>query len=474
MKSPRRLVIHWFRRDLRLSDNIALHQASLDGSEVLPVYVVSDWKDSHLWTGPNRQQFLCAALESLAHELAAAGGELVFRTGAADHALERLIQESGADALYFNRDPDPFGVAMETKVEAICRVAGVECRSFRDVALHGPDEVVTKTGGPYRVFTPYSRNWLSLDKPEIVPKFNEAALSKKRVRSDAAPTLDHWRLKEPDAEILKAGERAAQNRLREFLEAGIGDYSETRDLPALCGTSRLSQDLRFGLISPRTAYHQAMAVHAATRSAKAKKNIEVFIKELAWREFYMSVLHHFPQILEHEFNPDWRGLPWDEPGEKFDAWRTGKTGFPIVDAGIRQLLRTGFMHNRVRMIVAMFLTKDLHIDWRLGEQFFMQHLVDGEIASNNGGWQWSAGTGADAAPYFRIQNPWSQTKRYDPEGEYIKRWLPELQDVAPKRFLEAPRDGKPLAEGYPLPCVDHHRERERTLAIFKKHRAKKR
>jgi deoxyribodipyrimidine photo-lyase len=175
-------------------------------------------------------------------------------------------------------------------------------------------------------------------------------------------------------------------------------------------------------------------------------------------------------VLEEEFNPDWRGIPWDEPGAHFDAWREGRTGFPIVDAGMRELLATGFMHNRVRMITAMFLTKDLHHDWKLGESHFMQHLVDGEIASNNGGWQWSAGTGADAAPYFRIQNPWSQTARYDPDGIYIKRWVPELANVDPKRFFEPPKDGRPLAAGHPLPCVDHHAERERTLAIFKKHR----
>jgi deoxyribodipyrimidine photo-lyase len=175
-------------------------------------------------------------------------------------------------------------------------------------------------------------------------------------------------------------------------------------------------------------------------------------------------------VLEEEFNREWRGLPWDAPNENFDAWKTGRTGFPIIDAGMRELLATGFMHNRVRMITAMFLTKDLHVDWRLGESYFMQHLLDGEIASNNGGWQWSAGTGADAAPYFRIQNPWSQTARYDPQGIYIKRWVPELAAVDPKKFLEPPADGNPLAPGYPLPCVDHKSERDRTLAIFKRHR----
>jgi deoxyribodipyrimidine photo-lyase len=209
----------------------------------------------------------------------------------------------------------------------------------------------------------------------------------------------------------------------------------------------------------------------ADAPASRRGGFEVFIKELAWREFYFAILHHFPNVLNEEFNPDWRGLPWDEPGESFDTWCEGRTGFPIVDAGMRELMETGFMHNRVRMIVAMFLTKDLHHDWKLGESHFLQHLVDGEIASNNGGWQWSAGTGADAAPYFRIQNPWSQTARYDPEGLYIKRWVPELADTEPKRLIQPPADGRPIAPGYPFPCVDHDAERRRTLEIFKRHRA---
>ena len=215
-----------------------------------------------------------------------------------------------------------------------------------------------------------------------------------------------------------------------------------------------------------------MKARAAAKAAE-RASIDIYLKELAWREFYFAILHHFPNVLEEEFNPEWRGLPWDAPNENFEAWKNGRTGFPIVDAGMRELLATGFMHNRVRMITAMFLTKDLHIDWRLGESYFMQHLLDGEIASNNGGWQWSAGTGADAAPYFRIQNPWSQTARYDPQGIYIKRWIPELAAVDPKKFLEPPADGKPLAPGYPLPCVDHKSERDRTLAIFKRHRGER-
>ena len=190
-----------------------------------------------------------------------------------------------------------------------------------------------------------------------------------------------------------------------------------------------------------------------------------YVKELAWREFYMAVLHHWPEVLETEFNEAFRNVPWESNEELFEAWKQGRTGFPIVDAGMRQILATGWMHNRVRMIVGMFLTKDLHVHWRLGESFFMQHLVDGEIASNNGGWQWSAGTGADAAPYFRIQNPWTQTKSYDPDGSYIRKWVPELKHVPAERFLEPPK--LRLAPDYPMPIVNHHEERDKTLARFK-------
>ena len=227
------------------------------------------------------------------------------------------------------------------------------------------------------------------------------------------------------------------------------------------------------MVSIRTVFAACIKAREPANTI-GKRNIDLFIKELAWREFYFAILHHFPNVLNEEFNADWRGLPWDEPGEKFERWKTGRTGFPIVDAGMRELRATGFMHNRLRMITAMFLTKDLHLDWRLGESWFMQNLVDGEIASNNGGWQWSAGTGADAAPYFRIQNPWSQTARYDPEGDYIRKWVPELAQVPAEKFQAPPKDGKPLAAGYPLPCLDHKTEREKTLAIFKAHRAEQR
>ncbi|MDB6118785.1 MAG: deoxyribodipyrimidine photolyase, partial [Verrucomicrobiaceae bacterium] len=241
-------------------------------------------------------------------------------------------------------------------------------------------------------------------------------------------------------------------------------YSTRRDFPHGYNNSHLSQDLRFGLISIRELFARCQE-HGKKHHAYTS-SVLTYTKELAWREFYMAILHFYPQVLDRDFSTELEAVKWPGTEEAFEAWATARTGFPIVDAGMRQLLTTGLMHNRVRMIVAMFLTKDLHCHWLQGEQFFCQQLIDSEISSNNGGWQWSAGTGADAAPYFRIQNPWTQTLRFDPEGKYIKHWLPELQDVPPKRFQAPPEDGRPLAKGYPLPIVDHGEERAKTLALF--------
>ncbi|MES2438686.1 MAG: deoxyribodipyrimidine photo-lyase [Verrucomicrobiota bacterium] len=468
MPDQKASIIHWFRRDLRIADNTALSSATKKGIPVVPVYILSDWRDAHSWTGPNRQHFLCGSLESLAKNLEILEGRLIIRQGPAVSELRKLITESHAVALHFNADPDPFGKSVEKAVFQLCDELGVECHAHADAVLHAPDEVLTQSDMPYRVFTPYSRNWLTLPKPSPLAK-PSSLRTPAHLKSLPLPTVEVWGWEIPTAEIVLPGERSARERLKNAVAGKIQAYAAKRDFPAAGGTSRISQDLRHGLVSIRTVHAECVKAQVSA-DATGKAGIDVFIKELAWREFYFAILHHFPNVLDEEFNADWRGLAWDEPGERFEAWKQGRTGFPIVDAGMRELAATGFMHNRVRMITAMFLTKDLHIDWKQGESWFMQHLVDGEIASNNGGWQWSAGTGADAAPYFRIQNPWSQTSKFDPDGIYIRRWIPELAKVHPSRFLEPPKDGQPLAPGYPLPCVDHKTERERTLAIFKRHR----
>jgi deoxyribodipyrimidine photo-lyase len=279
---------------------------------------------------------------------------------------------------------------------------------------------------------------------------------------------------QPDSTILPiASEAAAAARLERFLEAAVGRYAAQRDLPAVEGTSRISQDLRFGLLSIRNVYAR-VAERLRELGPEKGGSVQIYINELCWREFYFQVLWHAPHVLEQEYGVGYRGLPWTHDPAALERWCQGQTGFPIVDAGMRQLLATGFMHNRVRMITAMFLTKDLHQDWRAGEQWFMQRLLDGEIASNNGGWQWSAGTGTDAAPYFRIQNPWTQSERFDPQSAYIKHWVPELRDVPAVRLHQPPSPGLRFHREYPLPMVEHGRERLASLQIYKDHLAKTR
>ncbi|MFZ4765450.1 MAG: cryptochrome/photolyase family protein [Roseimicrobium sp.] len=460
-----KLALHWFRRDLRLCDNTALHHAARDAGSVLPVFVLSQWTQTHGWTGPARQQFLCGSLESLDQNLRSIGSRLTVRCGQTVDELERLVEETGADSIYTNRDPDPHGKAIESAVHAMCQRRGIAFHSFKDCVLHEPNEALTGEGQPYRVYTPFSKNWLALPKLAPLPKVTSLG-QPMALSSLPLPTLAHWGLTSAPTLLPVPGERAARARLKYFLESGtLARYGQLRNIPAGAHSSQLSQDLRFGLLGIRELYHRCQQFAEANTEATTQQSVLTYVKELAWREFYMAVLHHWPQVLETEFNEAFRHVPWESRDELFAAWKEGRTGFPIVDAGMRQLLATGWMHNRVRMITAMFLTKDLHVHWRLGESYFMQHLVDGEIASNNGGWQWSAGTGADAAPYFRIQNPWTQTKSYDPEGAYIKHWLPELKHVPAERLREPPK--LRLAPDYPMPIVNHHEERERTLARFK-------
>ena len=439
--------------------------------QIVPVFVLSKRQREHHWCGAARQGFLCGCLASLAKNLEAKGGRLIIRNGGADAALEKLIRETGATAIYFVRDPDPHGRAMEARVAAMAERLGVTVHPHKDHALHERDEVLTGSGTPFRVFTPYARSWLKLDK--LAPGRTVARLSAPpNIASLELPTLATWGITS-DTQIIEPGEAAARKRLGRFLDGPVFDYGTLRDIPSLENTSRLSQDLRWGLLSIREIHARCTEL-AARATAAQRRSIGIWINELIWREFYFHVLWHTPEVLTHEFQHETRALKWRDHwrpeeragGAEFQRWCAGQTGFPIVDAGLRQLAATGFLHNRVRMIVAMFLTKDLHVWWMHGESWFMRGLVDGEIASNNGGWQWSASTGTDAAPYFRIQNPWSQTKRFDPDGDYIRRWVPELRDVPAAQLCAPP--GAPLAKGYPLPMIDHAAERDVALDMFRR------
>lgn len=460
----------WWRRDLRLTDHRALGEAvNAVGptGEVVPVYVLSQWSGAHRWTGPNRQQFLGQCLASLDANLRAKGSRLIVRAGDAVAELLRLASETKAKEIFAHRDPDPFGRAIEHRLIEKAEAVGVRVHFYLDHSFLPPDAVRTGAGDPYRVFTPYSKAWRAAAKwmHQIASPPAKLPACPSYIESLPLPTLATWSLPAAGSAVLAAGERAARERFRQFIEAGIFQYGTLRDIPSMESTSRWSQDLRFGLVSLREIFSQCAAA-AEKAIGKERDSVDKFVSELIWREFYFSILWHYPEVLEKEFNPTFQGMPWPGRAEALHRWQEGTTGFPIVDAGMRQLRATGFMHNRVRMITAMFLTKDLHVDWREGESWFLKHLTDGDIASNNGGWQWSAGTGADAAPYFRIQNPWSQTKRYDPDGIYIKRWVPELAGVDSRTLLEPPANGKSIVPGYPAPMLDHAAERDKTLEIF--------
>lgn len=457
--------IHWFRRDLRLTDNTALSAALEKCPDLVPVYIVSEWKKAHIWTGVGRQQFLCGCLESLSKNIATLGGRLIIRQGNAAEELRKLVCETKATKIFTNRDPDPFGRKTEELVAKMAAEEGCELVLCQDIAIHERDEVRTGTGGVFRMFTPYSRAWRKLEKPALLPK-PKTMRTPENVKSLPLPTVETWGLS-GKMDILEAGERAARERMKHFLNGKILRYDANRNLPSVDGGSRLSQDLRWGLLSPREVYLESEKA-AAKGNAAERKSAEVFITELIWREFYLQVLWHFPEVLDADFSPKFSNVQWHTNDAAFERWCKGETGFPIVDAAMRQLNTIGYMHNRLRMITAMFLTKDLHIHWRQGESYFMQKLVDGEIASNNGGWQWSAGTGADAAPYFRIQNPWTQTERFDGQGIFIKKWLPELTGVDASKLIQPPVNGLPITKGYPMPMVDHSKERDVTLDLFKK------
>jgi len=362
-------VLHWFRRDLRVTDNTALSYACREADEIIPVYLLSTWKRNHRWTGPNRQEFLCGCLESLAKNLEHIGGRLILRSGLPNEQLIKLAQETRAKAIYLNQNYSRYDVEIEHQLRQVANAAGIKIRSFKDTVILAPNEVLNQSDEPFRVFTPYARAWHRHGKPDPLPKVR-IMKTPSSIRSESMPTLDHWGLT-PEVGILEPGEKAARNRLRNFLKEAIFEYGAQRNRPSLRITSRLSQDLRFGTISPREVYAACQKV-ALDCTAAERRSVSAFVNELIWREFYFQILWHFPNVLHETFNPQFSTVRWDYDPARLSRWCEGITGFPIVDAGMRELNETGFMHNRARMIVAMFLTKDLHIHWREGENILCE------------------------------------------------------------------------------------------------------
>ena len=471
-------AIWWIRRDLRLADNQALHAAIAAANQLVPVFVLdpmildSEQVGAAAW---RRVAFLFGGLRILDAELRARGSRLVIRRGDPVEELTKLAGEAGAACLFAEEDPWPYARSRDA---AVARVLPMQL--VAGLAAHPPDAVRKADGRPYTVFSPFSRAWKSrplpvgggLPEPPSMPPVPPQIAS--------LPLPDKPVL--PPSTSFVPGEAEAQRRLATFLahrDLGVYRYAENRDRPDLEGTSQISPYLRFGMLSARQALAGALRRIDEAPGDQARHGVDIWLNELVWREFYISIQAHFPETAEHSFRRDLQAMAWENDEAAFEAWCKGQTGYPIVDAAMRQLWQTGWMHNRARMIVASFLVKDLLVDWRWGERWFMQQLLDADPASNNGGWQWTAGTGTDAAPYFRIFHPVLQGRKHDPGGVYVRRWVPELARV-PVRYLHAPWEmpadaqtasGCRVGHDYPAPIVDHGWARERALAAYARARA---
>ncbi len=425
------LSIFWFRRDLRLDDNAALYYALKEKGPVLPLFIFdTDILEKLEDKADKRVNFIYREIQDLRDELQKYGSSLLVKIGKPENVWRQLLQEFSVQAVYANSDYEPAAMARDEKIQQILKSHHIPLFAYKDQVIFEKFEVLKDDGKPYTVFTPYSKKW----KAKLVPFYFQSYPTLKYVRNFfqtvplPLPTLNEIGFKYSTTVF-------PEKKIKSNI---VKNYSETRDFPGMDGTSRLGIHLRFGTVSIRKLLAYAL-----------EKN-ETYVNELIWREFYQMILFHFPQVVIKAFKPEYDLISWENDENKFAAWCAGKTGVPLVDAGMRELNATGYMHNRVRMVVASYLTKNLLIDWRWGEAYFAQKLLDFELASNNGGWQWAAGCGTDAAPYFRVFNPTLQMQRFDPELKYVKRWVPEYG-----------------TSGYPNPIVDHATSRDRMLKTFK-------
>ncbi|GGY16404.1 deoxyribodipyrimidine photo-lyase [Rhodanobacter panaciterrae] len=459
-----------FRRDLRLTDNPALNAACAAHAQVLPVFIHAPDEDGEWTAGAASRWWLHHSLAALDNRLRVQHAGLHLRQGDTLDVLRELIRSSGATAVYWNRLYEPASIARDTRIKSALQDDGIAVHSHNAALWCEPWQIATQQGQPYKVFTPYWRNLCSqlqatesLPVPHV-PGWRElpddlplAALELLPRIAWAGGLSEHW----------QPGEAGAQELLEIFGDDAIGDYAHARDLPARHGTSRLSPHLHFGEISARQI-HFDLDRRAQRVDAKRRPDIEPYLRELGWREFAHHLLFHFPHTPTANFNPRFNDFSWAPPNQALlTRWQRGRTGIPLVDAGMRELWHTGWMHNRVRMIVGSFLTKNLRQHWQHGARWFWDTLVDADLANNTLGWQWVAGCGADAAPYFRVFNPVTQAKRFDPEGHYLRRWLPELAD-APLALLHEPwRDADLLKRsGYPAPMVDLGQSRQLALDAY--------
>lgn len=428
MNKPQ-VTIFWFRRDLRLQDNVSLYHAHQEQFPVQPIFIFDTNILNELPRKDARVEFIHQEVSNLQTQLKKIGTTIDVRVGKPMEVWEKLLGEYTIKTVWANRDYEPYARQRDKEIYDFLKEKGIEFRAKKDHVVFEKDEILKDNGDPYVVYTPYSKLW-------------KKTLANEHMKACKSEDEAHWftsEIKEiPPLNSMGFEASGIEFPDRKLNEKIVGKYDETRDIPAIKGTSRMSLHLRFGTVSIRELVRRAKTLN------------EKYLNELIWRDFYQAILWHFPQVVDTNFNRKYDLLKWRNNEEEFEKWKQGKTGYPIVDAGMRELNETGFMHNRVRMIVASFLTKHLLIDWRWGEAYFAEKLLDYDLASNNGGWQWAAGTGVDAQPYFRIFNPYSQTDKFDKNRKYINRWIPEI---------DTPH--------YPKPMVDHKYARERCLEAYK-------
>lgn len=481
---PSRYAIVWFREDLRLADNPALRAAAQSRCPLLCLYIHDQESESIRPLGGAAKWWLHGTLAALRTELVRRGGELTLLHGGATGLMERLAADLKPAGVYWNRRYDAAGRAIDHAVESAVSARGVAVRSFNGGLLREPWEVVSRAGTSFRIFTAYWRAAQSLG-PPAPPSPRPRTLQFARCPpSLAAQSTDLAGLglepRSPDwagglRTAWRCGEAAAQKRLEAFLQEGLHGYAAGRDRPDRAQTSHLSPSLRFGEISPRQIWHRAHSVVGHRSTKPHQRDLEVFLGEIGWREFNYHLLHHAPDLARRNLQPSFDTMPWREDPTALRAWQRGLTGYPIVDAGMRELWATGWMHNRVRMIASSFLVKHLLIDWRAGEAWFWDTLVDADPANNGANWQWVAGSGTDAAPFFRIFNPMRQGEKFDPDGAYVRRWVPELSAL-PASVIHRPwtatagqlsEAGIRLGQTYPLPIVAHEAARARALEAWR-------
>lgn len=457
-----KINIFWFRRDLRIDDNMALGKCILEGREILPIYIIENELLDEAVISQPRILFLFSALMRLSEKLEKMNSKLFIYKGKPKTVIQTLCKQMDVESIYFNRNYEPKELEVDREIWEKSKKKGIDIKSFKDQVLHERGEILKKDKTPYSVFSYYYKKWQSLEKDDCkkIEPFQTVQFT--AIKECTLPDSVGFFTLSPEIDFDF------------FLNNKLNGYAENRDYPYLDGTSKISAYLATGMLSVRKVYHSVRALSERGCVVKSQ-GIDTFIKQLAWRDFYYQILYHFTHVENGPFIKKFHAIKWDNDHRLFHHWCNGTTGIPIVDAGMRQLNQEGWMHNRLRMITASFLTKDLLIDWKWGEKYFKENLIDYDLPLNNGGWQWCASTGTDAQPYFRIFNPLTQSKKFDPNGQFIKKYIPELMQVEEK-YIHQPfemserqqrQSGCMIGKDYPYPVVDHSEQRKKALKLYK-------